>query len=248
MAPELTHGEIQELLGAYALDAVETDEAGVIESHLAACPRCRAEVAEHREAAALLSFSGDTAPPGVWSRIAASLEEAPPPLTLTPSTPRRAWRAPGRLLIASAAAAAVLIAGLAVQVIRQDHRIDELAALSDRQGLNEAAAAAAVTPGARTVRLRSEDGTRAADAVVLPDGHGYLVQAELPSLGTDQTYQLWGILGARTISLGLLGATPAISSFNAAGPLTALAITAEDARGAVAPTTTPIVRGVVAPD
>ena len=105
------------------------------------------------------------------------------------------------------------------------------------------AAAAAVTPEARTVRLESNDHTHVADAVVLPDGHGYLVRAELPNLGHDQTYQLWGVIGAQTISLGVLGNDPTITPFRAVGPLTALAITAEHTGGAVAPTTSPIVQG-----
>jgi anti-sigma factor RsiW len=78
VAPQLTHADIQELLGAYAIDAVDAEEATLVEAHLAGCPRCRGEVAEHREAATLLSFSGASAPEGVWSRIAAVLDETPP--------------------------------------------------------------------------------------------------------------------------------------------------------------------------
>jgi len=77
------HAELQELLGAYALDAVEPEEAAVIELHLATCPRCRHELAEHREVAALLGYAGGAAPSGVWDRIIASLEEPPPALKLT---------------------------------------------------------------------------------------------------------------------------------------------------------------------
>lgn len=77
------HEQLQELLGAYALDAVEPYEAEVLERHLPTCPRCRNELADHREVAALLSYAGGTAPGGVWDRIIASLEEPPPALTLT---------------------------------------------------------------------------------------------------------------------------------------------------------------------
>jgi anti-sigma factor RsiW len=241
VAPDLTHSEIQELLGAYALDAVDADEATAIEAHLVDCPRCRGEVAEHREAATLLSFSGAAAPEAVWSRIAADLEETPPPLVLPRRLPVR--RAPLRAFAALAAVAAAVIAVLGLQVVHQDHRIDRLAAISDQHGLDQAAAAAAVAPDARTVRLTSDDGSHVVDAVVLPDGHGYLVQAQLPEIGGDQTYQLWGVIGAQTISLGVLGGDPTITPFKAAGPLTALAITAEHTGGAVAPTTAPIVQG-----
>jgi hypothetical protein len=243
VAPQLTHAAIQELLGAYALDAVDAEEAALIEAHLADCPRCRSEVEEHREAATLLSFTGASAPDGVWSRIAAGLEETPPPLAIPRSLALR--RRATRAVAAVAAIAAAIVALLSVQVVHQNHRIDRLAAISDQHGLDQAAAAAAVTPGARTVRLRSDDGTHVVDAVVLPDGHGYLVRADLPTLGRDQTYQLWGVIGAQTISLGVLGGEPNVTPFRAVGPLTALAITAEHSGGAVAPTTSPIVQGFV---
>ncbi|MGH9152889.1 MAG: zf-HC2 domain-containing protein, partial [Acidimicrobiales bacterium] len=77
---ELTHHEIEELLGAYALDAVPPEEAEAVGLHLSGCPRCRAEVAEHRETAAVLAYAGSPAPPQLWDRIAADLaaEDAAP--------------------------------------------------------------------------------------------------------------------------------------------------------------------------
>jgi len=77
------HTALQELLGAYALDAVEPDEAAAIERHLPTCPRCRNELSDHREVAALLGYAGAAAPRGVWDRIVASLEEPPPALDLS---------------------------------------------------------------------------------------------------------------------------------------------------------------------
>lgn len=256
MAHELTHAEIETLLGAYAVDAVDPDEADAVEAHLGECPRCRAEVAEHREAATLLSFSGAPAPERVWARIASGLEETPPfemarpvPIERGRTSRTRGTRRSGRSTRAAFASAlaiaAAVITGLGVQVVRQDHRIDRLAAIADERGLDQAAAAAAVAPNARTVRLATGAGDHVADAVVLPDGRGYLVRADLPALGRDQTYQLWGVIGGQTISLGLLGNDPTISSFRAVGPLTALAITAERAGGAVAPTTAPVVHGTL---
>ena len=45
---DLSHDEIQELLGAYALDAVDDRERAVIESHLDTCESCRLELEDHR--------------------------------------------------------------------------------------------------------------------------------------------------------------------------------------------------------
>ena len=62
MERELTHDEAAELLGAYALDAVEVAERDAIEHHLNECPRCRAEVADHRTVASFLGSAGGRAP------------------------------------------------------------------------------------------------------------------------------------------------------------------------------------------
>lgn len=246
MAPQLTHDEVQELLGVYAIDAVEPDEAAEIEAHLADCPRCRAEVAEHREAATMLAFSGADAPDGMWSRIASSLEEAPPPLDLPRIVPLGKRRVPRVLPPLAAAAAVAVIALLGVQVVQQGDRIDELSAVVDQRGLDQAAAAAAVAPDSRTARLQSDDGTHYVDAVVLPNGQGYLVSASLPEIERDQTYQLWGVMGSQVVSLGVLGPDATIIPFKAVGPLSALAITAEQAGGVVASTRTPVVQGFLA--
>jgi anti-sigma factor RsiW len=79
---ELSHQQIEEMLGAFAVDAVDAPESEIIELHLRTCPRCRAEVAEHREVAALLAHSGAQAPDGIWSRILAEIEPAPPALRM----------------------------------------------------------------------------------------------------------------------------------------------------------------------
>ena len=94
MSDERTHEEIAELLGVYALDAVDSDERALVEEHLGSCPRCAAEVADHREVAAQLANTGAAAPEGVWARILDSLEEQPPEMDL--SVPARREQPPAR--------------------------------------------------------------------------------------------------------------------------------------------------------
>ena len=53
----ISHEAASELLGAYALDAVDGAERSDLEEHLATCPRCRAELDGLREAAAALGNS-----------------------------------------------------------------------------------------------------------------------------------------------------------------------------------------------
>ncbi len=82
MAHELNHAEAAELLGVFALDALDADERVAVEHHLGRCGMCRAEVMEHIEVAGMLT-SGIAGPPSsVWDRIAQDITETPPPLDL----------------------------------------------------------------------------------------------------------------------------------------------------------------------
>jgi hypothetical protein len=89
---------------------------------------------------------------------------------------------------------------------------------------------AATAPGARHVALVDQDGDTLATAVVARDGTGYLT-SHLPPAPAGQTYQLWGISRAGTISLGVLGRDPGTVAFKAAVPTGSLAITTEVAGG-----------------
>ncbi|HZM56763.1 MAG TPA: anti-sigma factor [Acidimicrobiales bacterium] len=79
LVPEPSHEEIQEFLGAYALDAVDPDTASMVEAHLENCVRCAVEVAQHHEVAGFLANSGGSSPTRVWDGIARRLESAGPP-------------------------------------------------------------------------------------------------------------------------------------------------------------------------
>ncbi|HEX3947373.1 MAG TPA: anti-sigma factor, partial [Acidimicrobiales bacterium] len=75
MSTDMEHDEIIQLLGPYALDALDPDEAAAVDAHLRDCPRCQAEVDAHREVAAALATGAvvddaEPLPPGLWDRIA----------------------------------------------------------------------------------------------------------------------------------------------------------------------------------
>ena len=82
MGRELSPAELHELLGAYALDAVDADEREQVEAYLARTPSAVAEVSALQETAALLAHVGREAPDGLWSRIEGALAEEPPHLVL----------------------------------------------------------------------------------------------------------------------------------------------------------------------
>ena len=245
----MTHDDIQELLGAYALDAVDETEAEAVELHLRSCPRCQAEVESHRETASWLAHGGAPAPDGVWDRIAGSLEDAPAPVEMARILPwetreraetRRRRR--GVEWVAGIAAALLLVLGGVV--INQQRQIDRR---DTRSGLEQALASATSDPDARVVSLRSPSGeSHSVRAVVLPDGTGYLVAKNgLPALDDSRTYQLWGINDAKVVSLGVLGNRPTIVPFHASSDVRTLAITEEERGGVVASKNQPIVAGQV---
>jgi hypothetical protein len=240
----MNHDEIADLLGAYALDAVDDDERAEIEAHLVDCARCRAEVNEHREVATLLAHSGADAPEGVWSRIAGALDQPPPDLRLVPepaSQPTAPVRRVPRLAAALVAAAAGVVAVLGFQVRQQDQRIDELqAAVADP--LAPAFEAALDAPDSQLVELTSADGTIVLRGAVTDDGTGYLRASALPRLDLDRTYQLWGAAGDELVSLGVLGAEPDVVTFGARD-FDGFAITEEDAPGVVTSRNRPVVTG-----
>lgn len=253
---DFTHDETIELLGVYALDAVDDDEKVAVEAHLAECPRCAAEVADHREVAAAMAFSGAPAPEGLWSRIVETLEEAPPELNLPLSAPvasldsaraaraeRSGWRTMLQPLPAVAAAVMLaigLLAGVLITAGDDGPNETELlaqASLEDvaRRVLNDAKASKIV--------LESPSGELTATAAVDSDGSGYLLGTSLPALDPSQTYQLWGIAADTVISLGVLGESPGVVAFHLDKGVETLAITSEIAGGVPVSANAPLLVG-----
>lgn len=225
---------LDELLGAYALDAVDDDERRAIEQYLTVSPRARQEVADHREVATMLAWTSMDAPEGLWDRIASELDEvAPPPRGELASvlsmgdhrdqrrpTPARWWTG-----MAAAAVVGILAGGLVVGTLLS--------------GDDEAPSLAAAVEQARADRdslvteLTRSDGAIGAEVIIDQDGHGYLLGTALPELPDDQTYQLWGVIGEQVISLGVLGRNPEIELFSASEPVSQLVVTIEPAGGVV---------------
>lgn len=244
--PRSPHTEIQQALGAYALDALEGEEREAIELHLPECPRCRSEVASHREVASLLAHAGTSAPTGLWDRISSSLEEAPPALRLLDSrAPRPVERRWLTSALVAAAIAALLATTAGVRVVRQEHRINSLAAAVRSESLRDAAFAAMADPSASRTVLKSPDAAMAVTLVTVKDGGAYLVQDNLAPLPVDRTYQLWALVGESKVSAAILGGDPGLTAFRVPGAVDGFAITEEASPGATAPTRTPVVVGFV---
>lgn len=266
----MNHAEASELLGAYALDAVDADEAAAIEAHVETCPRCRDELRSHREVVGVLAYAGQEAPEGLWDRVVARINDPGEsqaattghslrlvrveagPDAAAPASPARARAAArwSRGLAVVAAAAVVVVALLGVEVVRlQDrtsHLSNQIAAMSGQPSLADVRHALA-TPGARVVALRPPAGGGVVlDAVLLPGGDGYLYDAHMTPLSAAETYQLWGVVGTQRISYGIMGPTPpAVMAFRASAGVQALAVTEEVAGGVVVSTQRPVAVGLL---
>jgi anti-sigma-K factor RskA len=256
----MTHGEIGELLGAHALDAVVGDECRVVEGHLEQCPRCRMEFDALRDVAAGLGNSMAPLPDGLWLSIESRLnadENEPRPMPRLIADPARAtpvlslrWHrrvstragfaAAGCVLGAAAAAVALVGFGL----VRTNDEASRLQAAPASQPTG--VVSALETPGHEVIDL-GNDSTRTLAQFVLADGRGYLVSSTLPALRPSKTYQLWGVVDGQPISLGLLGESPSESVFTLAGSSvpSQLRITVEPSGGSVVPSGVLVAAGLV---
>ena len=262
------HDDFTDLLGAYALDAVDPEERQRLDAHLHACPWCAAEVAEHREVAAFLSHSGTDAPPNVWDRIAAELSPPAPPLRMSfrptgevdppaesdtapslsepitnvvPFVGRRSVRT--RTLAAGVSVAAVLLAVLGFVAVDQTR---------DANRIRDDVASGTIprSPDDLSVELVGSNDRVGARAVVSSTGKGYLVPHDLPEPGSDELYQLWGQVDGVVLSLGTFGRDADVVNFQVdPGQLDgveAFAVTKEQMPGVLASDHDPVLAGEVA--
>jgi hypothetical protein len=255
--------ELDALLGAYALDALDDADRALVEAYIRDNPVAQAEVDDMRETAAslaLLPSVATDAPPALWEHIAQVIAEdqerdglaataaaaTAPTATADELSARRARRNRSTWVgLVAVAAAAVAIVVLGAQVASLHGR--------DQVGPSAMAAAfdqAAKQPGAREVGLQSTSGATLARVVLLPDGAGFLKGDALAALPKDKTYQLWAVTGSEkdptVVSAGVLGPNPEALGFHASGPVHAFALTVEQTGGVVVSRQKPVAQGAVA--
>ncbi len=239
MATEREHHEYQELLGAYALDALPDDERAELEAHLATCDECVVELADLRLAVYALPLSVEerSASPSLRDRIraAAEAESSLPdrdepsegtafasnvvpiaPVDREPLTARPVWRT----LLPWATAAVFLLFALAMLgwnlTLRQPGN-EQVIALQPASGVTGA--------GGQLIYLRDRQ-----VMIVKPQG--------LPALAPGKVYEVWLIQGNTPVAAGVLnGASDQLAVAADLSQYQALAITVESGPlGSPAPT------------
>lgn len=244
MSRDPSRDENRDLLGAYALDALDADERAAVERQLTRDEAARLEADAFRETATLLAVAaagGEQAPAGLFDRIVDAIAEPAGEaaeagaegehgevVALRPRRARWAWA-----LAPVAAAAAVAIAVLAVRVGDLERELDEARRPA---AMNDVFDRASLMEGARQIELAAADDP-AARIVFMPDGTGLLRNDGLAPLPADRTYQLWALVGdaesPRAISAGVLGNDPTVVGFTVSGPVVGFAVTEEVAGGVV---------------
>lgn len=230
MSAKDRHERCAQSLGAYALGALEDDESADVQSHLSACPGCRAELAGLQRAADALATSVTPlrAPPELGRRVMAAVRaqaaEAAPGGRA--ARPRRAWRRlASRPAIALAAASLVLLGAVVAGVMLTSERAGPERVLS-----------------ARITDQAMSDVARA--SVHVYGDHARLMVQGLPDPPARRVYQVW--LKSATGPPVAAGATFAVRSGTVEIPRPlhrgeAVLVTHEPAGGSAAPTRPPLI-------
>jgi len=246
MNNELDCQAVDELDAAFALGAVEPDEARAVAAHLASCQQPHAQLRSMLGAGELLSLGLDPVQPNaaVRDRLMATIERTPQEhrvgLGEREAAGRRNgwldWLSPrvARRLALAAVVAVLAVAGwnlsLQSQLAERDRALREVAE--------------AISGGEAAFRV---DGSAGRGYLVETPGSGAaLVIANLASLPADQLYELWLIDAAGAVAVGTFtpssGAIAVVPVERDLAGYTTFAVTVEADR-VDAPTGTPVMVG-----
>ena len=232
--------DLHKLTGAYAVDALDDIERARFEQHLAGCEDCRAEVAELRETASLLTDSVAATPPAsLRESVLAGISQVrplPPEVVVTAPTDITSTRAHRRRPVWTTflvAAALILVAGVGVSA--WSPWSTEVPRLTAAEQVLQAPDAEEVVVDlgdagiATLVRSKAED-----RAVISTVG--------MESAPDGKAYELWFIAGDEYTSAGLMPDRPdqTVVLDGSAAEAAAVGITVEPAEGSEQPTSDPI--------
>ncbi len=225
--------DVHDLTAAYALDALDADDARAYEAHLSQCESCREELVALSEPATALAWAVDAPVPPAALRDRILGAAAAERTNVVPL--RRPWVV--RATAAAAAVAACVAVGLGLWA---SSLLDSV----HRERASRVAAARAVEiladPASRLIHLAGASGMVA----VGPTGEAALLLKRLPAAPNGMTYEAWVISpGAAPRPAGMFhggGSTTVIPLEQPVPKGSTVAATMERAGGVDAPTEAPL--------
>ncbi len=218
---------LHDLTAAYALDALDPEDARQYEAHLARCERCRDELASLSEAAGALAYATEAPQPPAELRariLQQARRERPNVVSLRPR-----WAVPAAAAAAVAACAAI---GLGIWATSLSSKLDRRDTALARQ---EQVARILAQPGSRTIAFSR--GT----LVVSGSGKAALVLHNLKQADPGRTYEAWVADHGAPRPAGLFngGDVVALPLDRPVGPGASVLVTEENAGGVDSPTQKP---------
>jgi anti-sigma factor RsiW len=222
---------LHDLTAAYALDALDPEDASEYEAHLARCERCREELASLSEAAGALAYASEAPPPPPELRARILQQAQRERENVVPVRPR--WFAP---VAAAAAIAACAAIGLGIWAASLSGKLDRRsAALSAEQRIN----AVLSDPQATRAAFADDGGT----LVVSRSGDAVLVMNRLAAARPGRTYEAWVASGGNPKPAGIFdggGDVNVVLLARKVPPNAKVLLTLERDGGTDAPTSQPL--------
>lgn len=208
----MSHTDYQELLSAYALDAIDPGDGQALSEHLATCAECRDEVIAMRQAGSLLAHASPAAAPGDHVRAqilqkvrAEAARSQPAQVVQMPPRSKPVW--PTLLRLAASVALVVGIALFWYRDIRLQAEMRELShQLEIQQNENQKnrdlmarqkeVLALLNSDAATKIQLIGSQTAPDARATLMFDkktGRAVLLTEGLPMTSADKAYEVWFI-------------------------------------------------------
>ncbi len=248
----MTDEHLQDLAAAYAIGALEPEEARAFERELDARPELQRAVRDFREVAALLAEGAAGPAPRAELKAKVLARARAQGGVVVPIRPRRVF--PVWLALAAGIGGLAAAGMLSLQVTGLREQLEGVIAHRDRL---QQRVDLALADSVRLFEVRATDSTsRAAAQLFWNYGRrSWMFHAfNLPRLPGDRTYQLWFVTAdGRKISAGLLDpdaeghAILIVSVPTEARTTTVAAVTSEPAGGSPQPTGSIVLAGNVTP-
>lgn len=208
--------EVRELLGAYALGALDPDEQTTVSSHLAMCPACRAEAASYASVVEALGVAAprEAPPPSLRDSIMASIggsDVRPTSNTIAfPSGPQQPAKQVGflrrRAVQVLSAAAILLLIGVGILAYLLSQTIDE----RDQAQAAQEQIKGYLSSGAQTVAMAElpastyKSGQGHGTVLTAPGKPTMIVVGGCPPSSDSRTYHVWVAINGQRTPVGTL--------------------------------------------